>query len=150
MEKTIAVERSIWIEAPIEKAWYAVTEPTQLDQWYATRYRWAIPMLQVGTQVKFYNKDDAEDFQIATIEIVDPPREFSLRWQADRQYPEIILVTSFLLVEENTGTRVTIHESGYELLPENLRQQWIDATDHGYTMSMENLKAHLEGRSLQY
>ena len=150
MEKSIAVERSIWIDAPPEKAWKAITEAAHLDQWYATYYRWDIPTLQVGTNVKFYNKDNTEDFQIATIEIVDPPRQFSLRWQPDQQYLEVILVTTFLLVQENAGTRVTIHESGYETIPETSRQQWMDATGHGYTMSMENLKAHLEGRSLPY
>ena len=150
MEKTIAVERSIWIDAPPEKAWKAVTEAAQLDQWYATYYRWEIPTLQVGSKVKFYNKDNAADFQIATIDVADPPRQFSLRWQPHQQYPEVTLVTVFLLAVENAGTRVTIHESGYEAVSEASRQQWMDATGHGYTMSMENLKAHLEGRSIPY
>jgi hypothetical protein len=60
------------------------------------------------------------------------------------------LVTSFLLQEENGGTRATISESGYELLPDDVRQQWMDATGGGYTMSMENLRAYVEGRSLPY
>ncbi|MBA3872691.1 MAG: SRPBCC domain-containing protein [Chloroflexota bacterium] len=150
MEKTIAVERSIWINAPREQAWRAVTEAAQLDQWYATFYRWEIPAMQAGTKVKFYNKDNVEDFQIATIEVVDPPRQFSLRWQPYQQDSEVTLVTNFLLIEENAGTRVTIHEGGYETLSAETRQQWLDATGHGYTMSMENLKAHLEGRSLPY
>lgn len=150
MEQTIAVERSIWIAAPRERAWHAVTEPEHLDQWYAAYYRWDIPSLQVGTTVKFYNKDDDTDVQIATIEIFDPPRQFTLRWQPDKQYPAMTLVTTFMLEEENGGTRVTISESGYEAIPDDERQQWFDATANGYTMSMENLKAHLEGRDLPY
>jgi uncharacterized protein YndB with AHSA1/START domain len=149
MEK-LAVERSIWIAAPRERAWRAVTEPEQLDQWYATYYRWEIPALQVGTTIKFYNKDDDTDIQLATIEVVDPPRQFTLRWQPNQQYPATTLITTFLLEEENGGTRVTISESGYESLPDDERQQWLDATGAGYTMSMENLKAHLEGRSIPY
>ncbi|MCI0398387.1 MAG: SRPBCC domain-containing protein [Chloroflexi bacterium] len=34
--ETIAVERSVWIAVPPERAWRAVTEPEQLNQWYAT------------------------------------------------------------------------------------------------------------------
>jgi uncharacterized protein YndB with AHSA1/START domain len=149
MEK-LAVERTIWIAAPRERAWRAVTEPEQLDQWYATYYRWEIPALQVGTTIKFYNKDDDTDIQLATIEVVDPPRQFTLRWQPHPQYPATTLATTFFLAEENGGTRVTINESGYESLPDDERQQWLDATGAGYTMSMENLKAHLEGRSLPF
>jgi len=149
MEK-LAVERTVWIAAPRERAWRAVTEPEQLDRWYATYYRWEIPALQVGTTIKFYNKDNNTDFMLATIEVVDPPRQFTLRWQPDQQYPAMTLITSFLLEEENGGTRVTISESSYESLPDDERQQWLDATGAGYTKSMENLKAHLEGRSLPY
>jgi uncharacterized protein YndB with AHSA1/START domain len=150
--EAIAIERSVWIAVPREQAWQAVTQPQHLDQWYATFYRWDIPALQVGAPVRFYGKDPdtASDIQTATIEVVDPPREFTLRWQSPDGYPTVALVTSFRLVEENGGTRVTIHESGYENVPEAERQDWLDATGGGYGMSVENLKAHLEGRPLPY
>jgi uncharacterized protein YndB with AHSA1/START domain len=148
----IAVERSIWIDAPRERAWRAVTEPEHLDKWYATYYRWDIPALAVGATVRFYGKDATAhtDVQTATIETVDPPRQFTLRWQADPKYPAVSLVTSFLLADENGGTRMTIHESGYEDVPEDERQSWLDATGGGYGMSVENLKAYLEGRPLPH
>ena len=148
MQEKIAVERSIWVDAPIERAWRAVTDPEQLTRWYATYYAWEIPALMVGATLKFHNSDT--EILHATIEVVDPPREFTVRWQADATYPTMNLVTSFLLATENQGTRVTISESGYEHLPEAERQQWMDATGGGYTMSMENLKAHLEGRDLPH
>lgn len=150
MPEQIAVERSIWITVSPERAWQAVTEPQHLNQWYATYYHWDIPALQVGTIVKFYNKDNAADVQSATIQVVDPPRQFTLRWEAHKDYPATLLVTSFLLKTENDGTRVTIHESGYETLPADERHQWLDATGNGYGMSVENLKAYLEGRPIPH
>jgi uncharacterized protein YndB with AHSA1/START domain len=149
MEK-VAVERSIWINVPPVQAWRAVTEPEQLNQWYATYYRWDIPTLEVGETVKFYNKDDATDMQVATIEVINPLREFTLRWQPDTVYPAMTLVTTFMLEEENGGTRATIIESGYEALSGDERQQWLDATGGGYSMSMENLKALLEGKPIPH
>ena len=149
MEK-IAVERTIWINAPRERVWNAVTQPEHLNQWYATFYHWDIPALNVGTTVKFYNKDNPADMQIATIEVVDPPCQFTVRWQPDKEYPEMTLVTSFMLDEENGGTRATISESGYESLPAEVRQQWLDATGGGYTLSMENLKAYAEGKPVPH
>ena len=126
MEK-IAVERSIWINASLEQAWGAVTEPEQLNRWYATDYHWDIPRLKTGRNVRFYNKHDDSDAQVARIEVVDPLREFTLRWKPHPQYPVVSLVTSFLLEAESAGTRVTIRESGYEAVADDERQQWLDA-----------------------
>ena len=152
MEQAVAVERTIWINAPREKAWQAVTRAEHLDLWYATCCRWEIPALQVGTMVKFFHKDSNSDTDIlqATIEVINPLRQFTLRWQPDKTYPAMTLVTTFMLEEENGGTRVTIIESGYEALPDDLRQQWLDQTGVGYAGSMENLQAYLEGRSLPH
>ena len=144
----VAVERSIWINTTLEKAWRAVTEPEQLTRWYATNYAWEIPALAVGATIKFHNSDT--EVLLATIEALDPLHQFTLRWQSDPQYPTVSLVTTFMLEGEDGGTRVTISESGYETVPENERQQWLDNTGGGYTMSMENLKAYLEGRPLPH
>jgi uncharacterized protein YndB with AHSA1/START domain len=150
MQQAVAVERSIWIDAPRERAWSADTEPEQLDRWYANCCNWDIPALQVGTRIRFYDTSGENDEQIATIDVVDPPREFTMRWLPDQTYPGMTLITSFLLEVEGNGTRVTIRESGYEALPPDERQEWLDATGSGYTMSMENLKAHVEGTALPY
>ena len=83
-----------------------------------------------------------------TIEVLDPLREWRLRWDPVEQ--GVVLVTTFLLEEENGGTWATITETGYESLPEDQRQQWVDSITSGYTMSMENLKAHVEGRPIPH
>jgi hypothetical protein len=36
----------------------------------------------------------------------------------------------------------------YETMPDAIRQQWVEMTDAGYSLSMENLKAYLEHGSL--
>jgi uncharacterized protein YndB with AHSA1/START domain len=143
--RVLGVERSVWVKVAPERAWQAVTEPEQLNQWYATYYHWRISALEVGAAVKFYNKDDESDAQNAVIAVVDPPREFTVNWQ---EAPK--LITSFLLAAEEDGTRVTIREMGYENVPEAERQSWLDATAEGYSMSVENLKAFLEGRSIPF
>lgn len=139
MDAALAVKRSIWISAPRERAWQAVTQADQLEQWYAPTFSWDIPRLEVGARLTFYNSET--DILHATIEILDPPHRFRLRWDGDPQ-----LVTTFTLVEENKGTRVTIHESGYGADDQAARDQ----VNKGYGMSMENLKAFLEGRPIPF
>lgn len=144
----LAVERTIWIAVPRERVWLAITEPAQLERWYAPGCPWEIPRLEVGATAMFYNT--VMEPLLATIEVLDPPRQFTLRWQPEASSPATTLVTTFLLEEENGGTQVTINETGYESLPEEVRQRRIDETGEGYGMSMENLKAYLENRSISF
>ena len=144
---TLAVERGIWIAAPRERVWRAITEPAQLERWYAPGCPWDIPALRVGATVKFYHTDT--EILLATIEVVAPLRQLTLRWQPDQTHPATTLVTTFLLAEENGGTRMTIIEAGYESLPADVRQQRLDETAQGYRASLEQLKAYLEQASCQ-
>ena len=138
----LAVERAIWINANRENVWRAITDPEQLEQWYAPGCPWEIPALQVGTTVKFYNTDT--DIQFARIEVVDPLQEFTLRWQFDEEDPNTTLVNTFRLEEENDGTRVTMTQAGYESLPEGVRQQQIEQDEEAYTAIVEGLKGYVE------
>jgi hypothetical protein len=99
-------------------------------------------VLEVGETVKFYNTNT--DIQFATIEVVEPPHQFTLRWQLDPMSPEITLLNTFLLAEENSGTRVIATQAGYESLPNDIRQQQLDQDADAYTAIVESLKEYLE------
>ncbi len=144
MEK-ITVERSIWINAPRERVWEAITNADVIQQWWGDY--WEIPALQVGATLKF---GDADDPILATIATIDPPREFRIQWPPQEQYHHIEVFTTFLLQEELGGTRITVTESGFEALPDDIRQTRIDQTSAGYTTVLGDLKALLEGRSLPH
>jgi uncharacterized protein YndB with AHSA1/START domain len=145
---TLAAERTIWIDANRESVWYAITDAKQLDQWYAPGSTWEMPTLKVGATVWFHHL--SSETLTATIDVYEPMDEFVLRWQPDKTYPELVLVTTFFLEAEAGGTRVTINECGYSALPAEIRQEWVDGTNEGYGMSMENLKAHVEGRRIPH
>ena len=138
----VAVERRAWINAHRQHVWRAITEPEHLEQWYAPGCPWVIPALQVGATIKFYNTDT--DIQFATIEEVEPPHQFTLRWQLDPMNPESTLVNTFLLEEENGGTQVFANQTGYESLPDEIRQQQLNQDADAYTAIVESLKAYLE------
>jgi uncharacterized protein YndB with AHSA1/START domain len=140
--ETVAVERSIWIAVPCERVWRAITDPAQLEQWYAAGCPWDIPALAVGAKVRFHNS--ASEVLQATIAARVPPRRFALRWEPEPAYPQAVPVTTFLLDEEEGGTRVTVAETGDEALPENVRQARVDQTAQGYAWMMEALGRMME------
>jgi uncharacterized protein YndB with AHSA1/START domain len=136
------VERSVWIHSPRRQVWSAITEPGHLEKWYAPGCPWDIPALKAGETVRFYNTDT--DIQVATIEVLEPPQQFTLRWQLDPADPEITLRNTYLLEEEHGGTHVTAIQAGYESLPADIRQQQLDQDAEAYTAIVEGLKAYLE------
>jgi uncharacterized protein YndB with AHSA1/START domain len=135
--KKITVERSIWIAAPRERVWQAVTDPAQIAQWFAP-----------GTSIS--QKENTicvhiggQEIEVAEIELVDPPRQFTTR-----QLPDRLLTTTYLLEEENNGTRFTVIESGFEALAEEARKERFEQDSQGWEMALENLKAYIDGREL--
>ena len=141
MEKLI-VERKVFIDAPRERVWQAITDPAQLEQWYAPGCPWEIPTLEVGATVKFHNTDT--DIQLATIEELEPLRQFTLRWELDPAHPGITLLNSFVLEEENGSTRATISQAGYESLPDGMREEQFRQDADAYTAIAESLKNYVE------
>ena len=140
--ETLAVERSVLINRPRQEVWQAITDPAQLEQWYAPGCPWEIPVLQHDATVKFHNTE--ADIQLATIEVVEPLKEFTLRWRLDPAHPGITLLNSFRLQEEDGKTRVTVSQAGYELLPDGMRQEQFRQDAEAYTAIAESLKSYLE------
>jgi hypothetical protein len=47
-EKSFAVERSIWIAAPRQRVWSAITDPLQIEMWFSPGTSWKLTALEVG------------------------------------------------------------------------------------------------------
>lgn len=122
--------------------WEVITNPEQLTVWFAPGSTWEIPALEVGGSAKFYNTPD--DVALHTIEVIERPRHFALSWEENGKP----MLTTFTLEEESKGTRVTINESGFEQLPDEIRETRIEQMGKGYAESLESLRAYLEGRGI--
>jgi uncharacterized protein YndB with AHSA1/START domain len=131
------VEPSIWIAAPCDQTWHALTQPAQLNRWYAANITWDIAALQTGATVHCHHSH--ADCLHATIAILTPPRQLTLHWHVHPQ-----LSTTFHLEPINGGTRVTLTETGYQSMPYAERQQWLDQTVKSHMRSLMNLKTLLE------
>lgn len=131
--RKIAIERSIWIAAPRERVWQAVTDPAQIAQWFAPGTSFS----QNGNKICV--RIDEMDIEVALIELVDPPRQITTRNLPDRS-----MTTTYTLEEENGGTRFTVTETGFEALPEDVRKEHLDQNGKGWETVLENLKAHVE------
>lgn len=138
----LTVEERIWVVASRQRVWQAITEPQELEQWYAPGCPWELPALRVGETVKFHNSET--DVLEATIQALEPLRVFTLSWHPEPAYPAVSLLNTYLLEEEGEGTRVLISQSGYESLPSGVRQERMREDTGAFAAIAESLKVHLE------
>lgn len=136
----IDVERSIWIRAPREQVWRAVTQAEQIMRWWSNDH-WEISVLEVGAAVRFGNPADPLRARVA---VVEPPRVFAIRWEPHPLNHATAMLTTFRLEEQDGGTLVTVTESGYEALPEDVRQRRLETAGRGYAAVLASLKTYVE------
>jgi uncharacterized protein YndB with AHSA1/START domain len=135
---TLTVERSIWINAPRERVWRAITQ--EINAWWGDDH-WEFAAVEPGAGVTFGFGDDT---MTARLGVVKPPGELSIEWPPQEQYHSIAMVTTYRLEEEKGGTRVTVTETGFEALPGDIRQERFDSTLKGYETVLASLKDHVE------
>lgn len=143
-----AVERSIWIAAPRERVWQAITDPAQMERWFSPGTAWHMPALEVGG--KLFTRDPQTGAELCTqiIRHVDPPEHFAIQTLPDAS--GAYQVTAYALQHEADGTRLTVtHTAHGDSAPadwEELSQQHAV----GFGMMLENVRAHVEGNALPY
>ncbi len=142
----LAVERSIWVKAPRERVWQAVTDPQQIQQWFSPGTEWRLSALQVGGKLSTVDAETGADAHTQVIEVLDPPRKFVTRSAP----PALAHTTTWTLEEERGGTRLTVTESGYELDAPDTRHNSLEQNAFGFGMMMENFRAYVEGQALPY
>jgi uncharacterized protein YndB with AHSA1/START domain len=145
-EKSFAVERSIWIAAPRERVWSAITDPTQIERWFSPGTSWKLTALEIGGRLFTPDPETGDETNVQVIQLVDAPQRFITH--ALPATPGAGEVTAYLLQEEHDGTRLTITNSGYELLSGDERWSAMEQNAFGYGMMLENLRAYIESRDL--
>lgn len=130
----ITLERSIWIDAPRERVWRAVTAPDEIAAWFAP----GASFTQRDNLI-FVLLEEAEVL-VAIIEVTDPPRQLTTRNISNKS-----ITTTYLLEEENGGTRFTVTEAGLESMSAYERKIYLEQNGAGWDQILENLKAFVMG-----
>lgn len=144
--RKLTAERSIWINAPRERVWQALTDPAQVEQWFAPGTTFKSTGSEVGARLYVENSETGAEMYVQILEVVDPPSRLVLRSQPEP--PEMPDVTGYLLIEENNGTRLILTYSMDEGLPEAVRRTNLEQHTVGFGMMLGNVKAVIEGTPL--
>jgi uncharacterized protein YndB with AHSA1/START domain len=132
------VRRTIEIRAARERVWAALTQPEELLRWFPSEH--AAVDLRPGGLASFVWDESADE---AVVDVVEPLSRFVFRWRPaglDRPYTTV----SFELDEIEDGTRLTLVESGFASLPDQIAERSRGENDEGWREELEELKTYLE------
>lgn len=138
MTATLSVTRSLIIAAPRERVWSVLTNPDGFGAWL-TEFKFTT--FEEGAP---FVMPDGENNPPGVLVTIERPTRFAFRWTAEQGYEGMTLVT-FVLDEVEGGTRVTVTESGFEALPDEIRETPFQRNSKGWGYALAGLAALAEG-----
>lgn len=148
-KSTLSTERSIWINAPRERVWQAVTDPAEIQRWMSPTTPWGLSALEVGGRLYVRDEETDAELYVQVIELLDPPNRLVIRTVPEAP-DSVVKGTEHTLQEENGGTRLTITVYGYEQESEEARWRNMEQDTFGLGMMIQNTKAYVEGDDLPH
>jgi uncharacterized protein YndB with AHSA1/START domain len=135
------IERTVEIAHPPEKVWAALTTAGGLAAWFGNE---ATVDLRVGglAQMSWTDGPTAE----MRVERVEEPTVFGFTWQIyglPKDDPRRTYV-EFTLEPVERGTRLTVVESGFAQLPEDLHHTAYNGNTKGWASELGELVSYLD------
>ena len=139
------IEREIVIDAPVEVVWRTITEPDQITQWFADTVDLEVEPGAHG-YMGFGDQGGA-----VVVDTVEPPTRFSFRWNHPAEEEPAAgnsLLVEFTLEGDGEQTRLTVVESGLDLLGWSTteKQRYADEHNGGWGEYLDRLARLLAER----
>lgn len=142
------IVKTVEINAPIARVWQALTDYQQFGEWFRVKLNEPFSPGSRSTGVTTYPGYEGHKW-FATIETMEHESLFSLRWNHDNieaglppeQQPTTRV--DFKLEKTETGTRLTITESGFAALPESKRGAIMRGNTEGWNIQSQNISDYV-------
>ena len=142
------IEKSIEIDAPVERVWHALTDHREFGEWFKVRLDQPFVAGAESTGQMTYPGYEHMPWK-AKVVAMDEPRLFSFRWPQADEKDQVREDWAWTLVEfrlepVGSGTRLTVTESGFDGLPDYRRAEAYRMNEGGWAEQVGNIKAHAE------
>lgn len=135
------IERTVEVAHPPSTVWAALTTAEGLGAWFGNEA--TIDLRPGGSAKMAWTSGDKAEMRV---ERVEEPRVFGFTWHIyglpeddpRRTYVE------FTLEPVGTGTRLTVVESGFAQLPEDVHHKAFDGNTRGWASELGELVAYLD------
>ena len=143
------IEKVVDLAAPVSRVWKAITDHKEFGEWFRVHLDGPF---KVGETTKgnitFPGYEHVK--WISVSEQLDHERLFAFSWppsavDPDTDYaPDAKVRVEFRLEPIDTGTRLTITETGFQQFPEAKRLEVLRSNIEGWNIQAKNVAAHVE------
>jgi uncharacterized protein YndB with AHSA1/START domain len=151
MTNTNRIEKRVTLRAPRSRVWRAITAAEEFGAWFGVKLDGAFAE---GATVR--GKITHPGYEHLTMEMVverlEPERYFAYRWHPYAidpgvdYSPEPTTLVEFRLDEADSGTVLTIVESGFDRIPLARRDEAFRMNDRGWAEQAKNIARHVTDR----
>ena len=145
---TDRIEKTIELNAPIERVWRALTDHREFGEWF--RVALDGPFVPGETATGRITHPGYEHVVWpARIEAIEPEHTFAFSWRpyavdsAVDYTGEPMTQVEFTLQPTATGTRLRLVESGFDGIPAWRRAEAFRMNDGGWTEQVRNIERHV-------
>jgi len=144
------IEKRMELKAPVSRVWRALTDYREFGEWFRVKLHGPFLAGQISHGQINYPGYEHVKWQ-AVVQKMEPERLFSFTWHHSLDpnadiFKEPTTLVEFRLERIEAGTLLTLTESGFENLPDNLRLEAFRRNDGGWTKQMKNIESYVAQR----
>jgi uncharacterized protein YndB with AHSA1/START domain len=142
------IEKQIEIAATVSRVWRALVDHREFGEWFRVKLDGPFVVGQFARGHITYPGYEHLKWE-ALIEKMEPERYFSFKWHPYAVDPkadysdESPTLVEFRLAATQTGTRLTVTESGFDNIPPHRRMEALRMNDRGWGEQVRNVEQHV-------
>jgi uncharacterized protein YndB with AHSA1/START domain len=141
------IEKHIALRAPVSRVWRALTDHREFGEWFRVNLDGPFLPGEVSRGQMTYPGYEHVRWQ-AIVRAMEPERLFSFAWPHTFEpgadiFKEPTTLVEFELENSEGGTLLTVTESGFDRLPDDIRLECYRRNEGGWTEQMKNIENHV-------
>jgi uncharacterized protein YndB with AHSA1/START domain len=142
------IERSVRINAPVERVWKVLTTEADFAKWFNVEMRGKFAPGAAVEMQSLYEECKHEVFTVH-VQRMDPPRLFSWRWHPGMKDESIDYAKEpmtdvvFTLTPVANGTELTVVESGFDRISLARRSKVFAENSHGWNEQLKSIAKYI-------
>jgi uncharacterized protein YndB with AHSA1/START domain len=143
-----SIEKIIELGAPVSRVWRALTDHREFGEWFRVKLDGPFVVGEVARGQILHPGYEHLTWR-ATVKAMETQRAFAFTWHPYAVDPTVDYskepptLVEFRLEPIETGTRLTLTESGFAKLPRLRRDEAFRKNDEGWTIQMKNIARHV-------
>ena len=143
------IEKEIELKAPLDRVWRALTDYREFGEWFGVKLEKPfVPGEKTSGSLTIPGYEHLRMEMV--VEKMEPEHFFSYKWHPYAVKPEVDYsqeeptLVEFRLEKSDSGTLLTVTESGFSKLPAQRREEAFRMNDHGWSVQLQDIQEHVE------